>query len=359
MTVLNQYAFELKGAATRNFTVTPAWRTELRRRLTAAGVTIDAEVRAGGDDDARSRARSARGAPAPRRRGREAARPGRRPSAGAGRELLASSAARRTQLFVGGAARRPQRPKSAVARSDEPAIGSPTAMTGDHAARAARSAHGALLHARSDARLPARAVVRRATATASSRGASSSSSSPLDDGTRLIVAPEALSRFYLDPVAERRGAGGAARRRDVDDARGPRGRDRGLRRRTSSTSPRRCAASSRRRGPAHRRAGILAGHGHGVPLAGASDLRADQLVLWVGGIPPELDLAAWADAAARRALTARGGRERRDGARPTPWSREGERLSAAGVAFTLLRYAGGHRIDADALTRLAEGFEGH
>ena len=38
---------------------------------------------------------------------------------------------------------------------------------------------------------------------------------------------------------------------------------------------------------------------------------------------------------------------------------EGERLSAAGVAFNLLRYPGGHRIDADALTRLAEGFEGH
>src|SRR4051812_22690064 len=28
---------------------------------------------------------------------------------------------------------------------------------------------------------------------------------PIDDGTRLIVAPEALSRFYLDPVSERRG----------------------------------------------------------------------------------------------------------------------------------------------------------
>jgi predicted esterase len=38
---------------------------------------------------------------------------------------------------------------------------------------------------------------------------------------------------------------------------------------------------------------------------------------------------------------------------------EGERLSAAGVAFTLHRYAGGHRIDSDALARLAEGFEGH
>jgi carboxyl-terminal processing protease len=40
ITTLNQYAFELKNAP-RDFTITPAWRTELRRRFTAAGVTID------------------------------------------------------------------------------------------------------------------------------------------------------------------------------------------------------------------------------------------------------------------------------------------------------------------------------
>jgi carboxyl-terminal processing protease len=40
ITTLNQYAFELKGSP-RDFTVTPAWRAELRRRFTAAGVTID------------------------------------------------------------------------------------------------------------------------------------------------------------------------------------------------------------------------------------------------------------------------------------------------------------------------------
>lgn len=41
VTVLNQYALELKPAAARDFTITPAWRTELRRRLTAAGIVID------------------------------------------------------------------------------------------------------------------------------------------------------------------------------------------------------------------------------------------------------------------------------------------------------------------------------
>jgi carboxyl-terminal processing protease len=43
VTVLNQYAFELKGSAPRDFTVTPAWRAELRRRLGSAGVAIDAK----------------------------------------------------------------------------------------------------------------------------------------------------------------------------------------------------------------------------------------------------------------------------------------------------------------------------
>jgi carboxyl-terminal processing protease len=43
VTVLNQYAFELKSVAPRDFSITPAWRSELRRRLAGAGVTIDAK----------------------------------------------------------------------------------------------------------------------------------------------------------------------------------------------------------------------------------------------------------------------------------------------------------------------------
>ena len=43
VTVLNQYAFELKSSAPATFTVTPEWRAELRRRLSAAGITIDAK----------------------------------------------------------------------------------------------------------------------------------------------------------------------------------------------------------------------------------------------------------------------------------------------------------------------------
>lgn len=39
-TTLNQYSFELKGSP-RDYTITPAWRAELRKRLASAGVTID------------------------------------------------------------------------------------------------------------------------------------------------------------------------------------------------------------------------------------------------------------------------------------------------------------------------------
>jgi carboxyl-terminal processing protease len=45
ITTLNQYAFELKGSP-RDFTVTPAWRAELRKRFTAASVTIDPKYEA-------------------------------------------------------------------------------------------------------------------------------------------------------------------------------------------------------------------------------------------------------------------------------------------------------------------------
>jgi carboxyl-terminal processing protease len=40
--VLQQYSLELRGQVARDFIVKPEWRTELRRRLTAAGVSIEA-----------------------------------------------------------------------------------------------------------------------------------------------------------------------------------------------------------------------------------------------------------------------------------------------------------------------------
>jgi predicted esterase len=181
--------------------------------------------------------------------------------------------------------------------------------------------------------------------------------SPLDDGTRLIVAPEALSRFYLDPVAERRAqaeprVGATWMTREDREAEIADYVDylehlaSEVRRHLSGAGPRI----------------VVLGFSQGTATVcrwlASSDLRADQLVLWAGGIPPELDVAAWSTKLHGATLTLVAG-ENDEMVPASAVVAEGERLSAAGVAFNLLRYPGGHRVDADALVRLAEGFEGH
>src|SRR5215212_6571645 len=180
---------------------------------------------------------------------------------------------------------------------------------------------------------------------------------PLDDGTRLIVAPEALSRFYLDPLAERRSQSeprvGATwmtredRHAEIADYIAY------LEQLTSEIRRHLTGAGPRI---------VVLGFSQGTATVcrwlAASELRADQIVLWAGGIPPELDVAAWSAQLHGAALTLVAG----EGDELVPESAvvpEGERLSAAGVAFALLRHASGHRIEPAALLRLAEGFEGH
>jgi predicted esterase len=179
----------------------------------------------------------------------------------------------------------------------------------------------------------------------------------LDDGTRLIVAPEGLSRFYLDPVAERRAQAaprvGAtwmtreARESEIDDY--------VAYLEQLSTEIRHHLTGA---GPRIVVLGFSQGTATVCRWLGASDLRADQIVLWSGSIPPELDLAEWAARLHGAPLTLVAG-DTDELVSGNAVAAEGERLSTAGVAFTLLRHEGGHVIDPDGLRRLAEGFEGH
>ncbi|HEV7991028.1 MAG TPA: hypothetical protein VGP25_04340 [Gemmatimonadaceae bacterium] len=179
---------------------------------------------------------------------------------------------------------------------------------------------------------------------------------PLDDGTRLIVAPEALSRFYLDPLPDRRKQSaprvGASwmtkesRESEIDDYVAYLDH--------LSTETRHHLAGA---GPRIVVLGFSQGTATVCRWMGASELRADQIVLWAGGIPPELDVAEWSSRLHGAALTLVAG-DADDIVSAESVVAEGERLSSAGVAFTLQRYAGGHRIDPGALVGLAEGFEG-
>jgi predicted esterase len=180
---------------------------------------------------------------------------------------------------------------------------------------------------------------------------------PLDDGTRLIVAPEGLSRFYLDPIPQRRndpspriGASWMTREdREAEIA-------------DYVAYLERLAAEVR-----HPLAGaapriVVLGFSQSTATVcrwlAAGELRVDQLVLWGGAIPPELDLAAWSLRLHGAAITLVAG-EQDELATPAAVAAEAERLSAAGVAFSLQRFTGGHTIDPSALLHLAESFAGH
>jgi predicted esterase len=89
-----------------------------------------------------------------------------------------------------------------------------------------------------------------------------------------------------------------------------------------------------------------------------SEMRVEQLVLWAGSIPPELDLAAWAARLHGAAITLVAGDED-ELATTTAIAAEAERLSAAGVAYNLVRFHGGHTVNPTALRQLADSFAGH
>lgn len=178
----------------------------------------------------------------------------------------------------------------------------------------------------------------------------------LDDGTRLIVAPEALSLFYLDSIPERRkqkeprvGATWMTREhRDAEIADQITYLDQlatELKHRLAGASPRI----------------VIVGFSQGTATVcrwlAASALRVDHLVLWGGQIPPELPVAEWSERLHAAELTIVVGDED-EYATPKIVAAEAERLSTAGVAFSIQRFGGGHVIDADALAALASSFEG-
>lgn len=177
---------------------------------------------------------------------------------------------------------------------------------------------------------------------------------PLDDGSRLIVAPEALSRFYLDSIPERRtqreprvGATWMTREHRqaeiadyityLDQLAGA------LKRGLSGETPRLVVL------------GFSQGTATVCRWVGASAHHVDELVLWGGGLPPELDLAAWSERLQGASLTLLAG-DADEFVPPAAIASETERLFEAGVAFTLQRYAGGHSITPDALHELVASF---
>lgn len=173
---------------------------------------------------------------------------------------------------------------------------------------------------------------------------------PIDHPTRCIVAPEALSRFYVGGQgrhgpASRVGATWMTREdreheiddyvryldavaRDVLGARGPDGV-------------------------------TVLGFSQGVATASRwtvlGTLRPARLVLWGDFLPPDLDLARARVAWQGTEVVLARGTEDTTLADTVLADAESARVSAAGLPLRLLPYSGGHEIDQTTLRALATG----
>jgi predicted esterase len=174
--------------------------------------------------------------------------------------------------------------------------------------------------------------------------------SELDDGTRHIVAPEALSRFYLGDTTGPHGPEarvGATwmtredRLREIDDyvgyldavyARTLAGGDRGRVRVTVLGFSQGTATVSRwlTRGSA----------------------TADRLILWGGFLPGDMDVGVYAHRLRTLELTVVLGRHD-EFVRPEAVAAARELLERHAIPYQLVTFDGGHRLDAAVLRALA------
>ena len=175
---------------------------------------------------------------------------------------------------------------------------------------------------------------------------------PLAHPSRLIVAPEALSRFYLDPVS----SGAAADRRvgatwmtredrlsEVNDYVGYLDALHTHLFRQVDRAAVRLHVLGFSQGVATVCRWVCDGHA-----------SPDDVTLWAGVVPPDLDVVT--DGAALRAARISlvvGSRD--EFATAEAIARQEERLRAADVPFRTTIFDGGHTLDAETLRRLAHG----
>ncbi len=178
---------------------------------------------------------------------------------------------------------------------------------------------------------------------------------PLDDGTRLIVAPEALNRFYVEQTPGPHGPDskvGATwmtredRLVEIDDYVAYLD---ALADAIFATVPR-----------DNVRLTVL-GFSQGVATvarwAVQGRTRPDHLILWAERLPPEIDLGAGAEElAAVERISVVAGLKDLEAQRVLPL--EKERFQRLGLKYRLHSFDGGHHLDEETLRVLAQSGEG-
>ena len=167
----------------------------------------------------------------------------------------------------------------------------------------------------------------------------------IDDGSRYIVAPEALNRYYYEtsPGVHTRDARVAATWMTRED------RETEIRDYIEYLD----TVAGHVRNGAERRVTAL-GFSQGAATvsrwAARGQTRIDRVILWGSALAPELEASATLLRGAR--LTIAIG-ESDDQIPAGEVERQDDRLRGAGMEYDLIRYAGGHRIEAEALADLA------
>lgn len=164
---------------------------------------------------------------------------------------------------------------------------------------------------------------------------------------RLIAAPEGLHRFYLDPppapASQRRvGATWMTREdRETDIRDYVAYLDRVVEHVAGTRTTARVRAF-----------GFSQGCATAFRWATMGATRMDELILWSGEVPPDVDMQLAADRLRQTRITIVVGQH--DELAPAAVvQRQVDRLKAAGLSAELLEFDGGHEIDPDTLEQLA------
>ena len=182
---------------------------------------------------------------------------------------------------------------------------------------------------------------------------------PIDEPGRLVVAPEALSRFYVSTASGRHGSGAVVgatwmtredREHEIADYVGY--LDRLLETVISGVGGDRRSEGAGAPPPV-----VVLGFSQGVATATRwvvrRGVRPTRLILWGDFTPPDLDLEA--ASAALDGIDVVAVRGNQDPAlSPRLAEEEAIRLHEAGIHVRTVRYDGGHDIDADTLAMLAD-----
>jgi len=162
----------------------------------------------------------------------------------------------------------------------------------------------------------------------------------LNDGTRLIVAPEGLSRFYLDHASGTIGASWmtkADRRAEIVDYVN-----------YLDALADRVLTDVNRESVALRLLGFSQGAATVSRWIERGRVRPDGVVLWAGTIPPDVDMTALRrrlDGAALEFVVG----ESDHYASPEMLAEQEARLKQHDFEYTLIRFTGGHRLDKEVL----------